>query len=277
MSKSCKDILDLIPMYIDNVLEDDIDNKVREHLKTCENCRYELTLASRISDGLRNLPDVPLSADFHKNLVEKAKEQQTKKRARRIVLFKRGGAGVAAAAVVALSVVSFANLNKADTDISEQAPIFSATPTPDTSVPEENTKTTQTNTDYTARIETYERTEPTTAPQAEAEPATITDNKASSGGGGSAAVIVPTAPATTEETLGVDAAVMCDDMSYMKAVITLNDTNRDAVMEILSSYEKDETGYRVPDINRVMRKIAELGADITAESCDLEENYIIVK
>jgi hypothetical protein len=74
-----------------------------------------------------------------------------------------------------------------------------------------------------------------------------------------------------------DVSAICDDLTCTKATITLDDTNRDAVMEILSQYGKDDIGYLIPDINNVLRKIAELGIQVQTESCELEHNYIIIK
>lgn len=270
-TQNCSEILNLIPSYIDDILDDEEKDRVAEHIKSCANCRAEYELMSSIAEKTKDLPDITISADFHKNLIKRAETLQARKRARRTILLRRSGAGVAAAAVVALSVVSFGNLSNSKTDLDN--PVYTATPSPDSVVV--TTEDVSTHSDNNARVEvhTKEAAQSVDTPKdtkAEVAPAPITENV---GGGSSAAS--PEAPSTTD--LSTDMATMCDDLSYMKAVITLDDTNREAVMGILTQYEKDEIGYRVPDINKVMRKIAELGITATAESCEFSQNYIIVK
>lgn len=270
-SQNCSEILNLIPSYIDDILDNEEKDRVAEHINSCANCRAEYEQISALIAKTKDLPDVAISSDFHKNLMEKAAALQAKKRARRIVLLRRSGAGVAAAAVVALSVVSFGNLSNSNTDINDNSPIYSATPSPDSVAV--TTEDVSTYSDSSARVEVYTKeqsTKKSESTKTEASPAPVTD---SAGGGSSAAT--PAAPSSTDQN--TDIAAICEDISYMKAVITVDDANRDAVMEILSQYEKDDIGYRVPDINKVMRKISELGITVTAESCELSQNYIIVK
>ena len=212
-----------------------------------------------------------VSENFHKNLMTKAAEQQAKKRARRIVLLRRSSAGVAAAAVVALSVVGFSNLNSTKTDIDYTN--YSVTPTSDTiSVPvDETAPSVQNKESATPVIKTEEKVR-----QDIAYDSFVDENTAPAGGGSTAKDTSAASPALPSEA-GIGAvAVICDDLTCTKAAITLDDTNRDAVMEILSQYEKDEIGYLIPDINNVLRKIAELGIQVQAESCELAHNYIIV-
>ena len=272
MNESCKDIVDLIPLYIDNVLEDDINSKVKEHLKYCNDCNQEFLFLSKISKSLQEIPDVSVSENFHKNLMAKAAEQQAKKRARRIVLLRRSSAGVAAAAVVALSVVGFSNLNSTKTDIDYTN--YSVTPTSDTiSVPVDETAPSVQNKESAAPVVKTEEN----IRQDIAYDSFVDETTAPSGGGSTAKDTSAASPALpSEEGIGF-VAVICEDLTCTKASITLDDTNRDAVMEILSQYEKDEIGYLIPDINNVLRKIAELGIQVQAESCDLAHNYIIIK
>ena len=272
MKESCKDIVDLIPLYIDNALEDDINSKVKEHLKYCKDCNQEFLFLSKISNTLQKIPDVSVSENFHKNLMAKVAEQQSKKRTRRIVLLRRSSAGVAAAAVVALSVVSFSNLNNTKTDIDSTN--YSVAPTSDAiSVPVD---------EPVSSVQNKESTPPTAGTEEKVikdiSYDSFVDNNTAPPSGGSTAKDIPAASPTlpAEESVG-DVAVICDDLTCMKAVITLDDTNRVAVMEILSQYEKDDTGYLIPDINNVLRKIAEQGIQVQTESCDLAHNYIIIK
>ena len=277
-TSNCSEILNLIPSYIDDLLDIEVKDRVAEHINSCDKCRAELTLMTSVREKTKELPDVKISADFHARLIEKAKEQKAKKRARRIVLLRRSGAGVAAAAVVALSVVSFGNLGNTDSDIGDQAPVYSAAPTPEvTPTPDVNTETDVTS---TARTEStaqnvQNHTQPKEAAPQAAPVTDITDTAPVSGGGSSGGG--SSAKADLEAEVTVDAAVVCDESAYMAAEITLDDSNREAVMEILAPYEKDHMGYKVPDIGAILRKIAELGIEVQAKDCDMNSNYIIVK
>ncbi len=271
MNESCKDIVDLIPLYIDNVLEDDINSKVKEHIKHCKYCNQEFLFLSKISKSFQEIPDVSISENFHKNLMARVAEQQAKKRARRIVLLRRSGAGVAAAAVVALSVVGFSNLSTTKTDIDSAN--YSVVPTSDTiSVPVDET---------TSLIQSKESAAPVAKTEEKAGQdisydSFVDENTAPSGGGSTAKDISAASPSLPADDIVGDVAAICEDLTCMKAAITLNDTNRDAVMEILSQYEKDEIGYLIPDINKVLRKIAELGIHVQTETCEFTHNYIII-
>ena len=39
---NCKDILNLIPLYIDNILDSKEKDLVNEHINSCQKCREEL-------------------------------------------------------------------------------------------------------------------------------------------------------------------------------------------------------------------------------------------
>ena len=165
-----------------------------------------------------------------------------------------------AAAVVALSVVSFSNLNNTKTDIDSTN--YSVAPTSDAiSVPVD---------EPVSSVQNKESTPPTAGTEEKVikdiSYDSFVDNNTAPPSGGSTAKDIPAASPTlpAEESVG-DVAVICDDLTCMKAVITLDDTNRDAVMEILSQYEKDDTGYLIPDINNVLRKIAEQGIQVQTE------------
>ena len=265
--QNCSEILTLIPSYIDDFLDHEEKDRVAEHIKSCANCRAEYELMSSVKEKTKDLPDVTVSADFHKNLMAKAKEQKATKRARHIVLLRRSGAGVAAAAVVALSVVSFGNLNSSNEDLDNT--LYSATPSPKASVVTiEDVATYSDNKQTKAPSKAEQGVNAPKNPKTDI-PAAVSDDA------GESSAVSPEVPSSQDLSSGI--ATVCDDLLYTKAVITLDDTNRDAVMKILEQYEKDEIGYRVPDINKVMRKIAELGITVTAESCELSQNYIIVK
>ncbi len=268
MSESCKDILNLIPMYIDAILDTEESDRVAEHINSCEKCRAEFMLMASVMKKTKELPDIKISADFHNNLMQKIRKQQAENRKKRIILLRRSGAGVAAAAVVALSVVSFGGLKNSPTDIDIESPVIS-----NKSTPEADTTTTrvETTTDNNEQVKTYTNQTPKSSSPQKATPETDTLPEFS--GGGSSAAAAPTESVMTDAS----APMVCDDLSCMKSVITTDDTNRDEVLEILSQYEKDEIGYVVPDINTVMKRLSELGIKVTVENCEYSSNYIIIK
>ncbi len=125
MSKSCEQICELFSAYIDGELSKQEAQAVEAHLKECEPCREEYAFFSKIVKCAETLPELSVSDDFrnnlHARLVDAAKAQPKKGYQRSLWKFASGF--VAAAAVIALSVVSFSHLPKQ----SELTPIV---PTP---------------------------------------------------------------------------------------------------------------------------------------------------
>lgn len=276
----CEKILNLIPLYIDNCLSQEESDTVHRHITSCDACRKEYEFLSSLMNTAATLEETDLSADFHKNLMEKANDIKNKKRTKRIVLLKRSSAGVAAAAVVALCVVSFGNINK--TADNKDADSLISTP------PQENL--TAEITTYTAKEETItppiEKSTPkkSDAPKqkATATPAVspvedvttdIIEQPASGGGSSAAANTQSESSPKADEPL-----LLTEPLSFTVANISPDNHVRDAVMEILAPYEKDSIGYIVPDINTVLRKLAELGIEVNATTTtEYAQNYIILE
>ena len=123
----CESICYLLSPYIDNMLSDEESDIVREHIANCASCREELAMMQSIQTVTKQLPDIEVSADFHKNLMEKIKaEGKTEKRY--AIPWKKAAGFVAAAAVVALSVVSFLRIDKDPGN--ENLDAYLASPTP---------------------------------------------------------------------------------------------------------------------------------------------------
>ena len=269
-NSDCKKILNLIPLYVDKMLSEEETDIVSRHLEICEDCKKELDFMKSIQKTAAALPDIEPSCDFHKNLMEKAQRTQRAKKARKFIILRRAGAGAAAAAVVALCLVNFANIDNARisttpdqqispaTDIS-QNPVSLTAPTPeDLSAPEKSTAAPE---PEAAHTDTH----------TEKTPATPQEPNTPSGGGSSA---------KSPETYNGNQipSMLSLDEAYTVATVTVTDEIRDAATEILSSYEQDEKGYRVSDVNTVLRQLAELGATVEAV-CDstVTANYIIIK
>lgn len=277
----CEKILNLIPLYIDKCLTQEENDTVSRHIASCDACRKEYGFLSSLMNTAATLEETDLSADFHKKLMEKATDLKNKKRTQRIVLLKRSSAGVAAAAVVALCVVTFGNINKT---INTEQPDSAISSTPDeiistdivTYTTEEKKPAEPVQDTAAKKAGTPKQTETTAPAAAPVEDFTVDNNEqpASGGGGGSAsantqAESIPTAA----ETL-----LLTEPLPFTVASISLTDEVNDAVMKILASYEKDSIGYIVPDINAVLRKIAELGVEVNATTTtEYTQNYITIE
>ena len=258
-NSDCKNILDLIPLYIDNMLSEEETDIARKHLDFCENCRKEFNFMQSLTKTTKNLPEIDVPADFHNKLMS----QINAKKAKHYLMLKRVSTVAAAAAVIALSVVAVSNFDITqnathldqyitDTNVSD-SPVSMDSPD------EKNDKT-----DNVTEIaeQSFNAAEPAKSETTE-----------SFSGGGSAAANVKT------NDLNAPASISLDEESNFKtATIILNDDNKNAALEILSSYEKDEIGYIVADIDSVTRKLSELGIDVAVEiDIDSTTNHIIVK
>lgn len=113
MAKSdCTNILNLIPLYIDNMLSDEENDIVCEHIQECASCRGEYEFLKSIMAGAKSLPEIEVPKDFHETLMSKVRaEAKGQKLHRHKFSGWRSFAGIAAAAaVVAVSIVSYINL-----------------------------------------------------------------------------------------------------------------------------------------------------------------------
>ena len=74
MAKSeCTNILNLIPLYIDNMLSDEENDIVCEHIKECASCRGEYEFLKSIMAGAESLPEIEVPKDFHETLMNKVR------------------------------------------------------------------------------------------------------------------------------------------------------------------------------------------------------------
>lgn len=114
MAKSdCTNILNLIPLYIDNMLSEEEHDIVCEHIAGCSDCRKEYEMMKSIMVSAGSLPEIDVPEGFHENLMEKIRvaAKDAPKR-RTLIPWRRATGFVAAAAVVALSVVSYLSLDR---------------------------------------------------------------------------------------------------------------------------------------------------------------------
>ncbi len=135
MAKSkCMNILPSIPLLVDGALSASESDSIEKHLSVCPDCRREFDLYRAMKHTTATLSAPQLSSDFHEKLMKTIGEvtlsQETAAPKRARVLrppFLRHAMGfAAAAAVVALSIVSFLNMPK--TTPSDNLDDFAAQP-----------------------------------------------------------------------------------------------------------------------------------------------------
>lgn len=274
-TSDCKNILNLIPLYIDNVLSEEENDIVLRHINSCKLCKKEHEFMVSLMRNTHELPAIEVPSDFHKNIMVKAQNILRAKTARRMTYLKRGSAGFAAAAVIALSVVTYSNLGKTEKGAIPDDFAFTVSPSSQPSespspVVDEN---------INQRIQVPVQKEKNILADAQEGPA----EPSSGSGGGSAAASAPTLDIAAEikqdETLLTEATTFLEKKpEFTKTVIMTNEENHAAVLDILSIYEKDGIGYKVENINEVTRKLAELGCVAKATADDtLSTNYIVLK
>ncbi len=111
-NSDCTNILNLIPLYIDNMLSDEDTDIVCEHIANCASCRSEYEFLKSIMASAGSLPEIEASKNFHNSLMEKVRAEKRAGTAHKHKLFHwRAVTGIAAAAaVIAVSIVSYINL-----------------------------------------------------------------------------------------------------------------------------------------------------------------------
>jgi len=112
MDYSCKNIRNMLPTYLDNMMNEMDAKTIEKHLNNCAACRREYEFLKSIMETAQDLPEIEVSDNFnetlHKNLI-KAKNNKRSlylKNIRNIAV-----ATLSTAAVIAISVVSLGNLN----------------------------------------------------------------------------------------------------------------------------------------------------------------------
>ena len=82
----------------------------------------------------------------------------------------------------------------------------------------------------------------------------------------------------TEQQIPATASLDEETKIYKSATVTVTEDVRDEIFKILSDFEKDETGYIVDDIESVVEKLKEIGASVVMDSADANaNNYIMIK
>jgi len=84
---NCADVRENLSLYIDNEVDENLKQEIKEHLNSCASCMKEFRELLNITALLRDIPDAPLPANFDSGLktairLEKRKAEKGKLRAR---------------------------------------------------------------------------------------------------------------------------------------------------------------------------------------------------
>ena len=245
----CKDVLNLIPLYIDNMLSKKESDIVSQHIKSCKKCKEELALMKSLTRSIKDTLEVDLPEDFHKKLMMRVENDLRRKKTLRNIFMRRIGAGVAAAAALVLSLVALSDFvphhDKQNSDI-YLASDLSKNPINITAPTKESKALPIDNTDKKPHEATQKSND---------------------------APLPDKAEANLPVSISLDENTPC-----VFATVSAKEDIKSAVLEILSSYEKDETGYIVNDFDDAIARLKELGAKITFKTDDaLSNNYIVLE
>lgn len=64
----CNEIRELLSLYIDNMLEDELKSEVEKHIAFCPECKKEYEELKELSQILSDLPEVPLPENFDQRI-----------------------------------------------------------------------------------------------------------------------------------------------------------------------------------------------------------------
>lgn len=240
-TKDCDKIIEQLPLFIDDMLESSQAEAVSEHIDKCPDCKKEYNYLKAIMKKTGELPEKELPTDFHEELMQKIRKE---KKSRHIVL-RRVSAYAAAAAVVAMSFLALGEFkNDENTGIKEK---YITSEVSDEPISEEVLK---------EKLVSIENKTPKKAQKPKEE--IINEEQ------------IP-ASISLEE-------VEEDKETFVTVTVTPTDDIRDVILEILSPYEKDDTGYIVEDIDSLIKTLKEKDIKITVSTPEsATQNYVIIK
>ena len=276
----CEKIQALLPLYIENELSEKETDSVRKHLENCSECQKEYAFFASMLKKLSSMPEPELPKDFHSNLMRKVHAQTPAKKTY-FIDFKRIAGFAAAAAVLALSVVSYLNLEKSN-EQNINPDVYLTAPAQQEEI-EDKPQATETQEPIVA--------EKTVAPKKTSRPkAPIERNDTQGEMGGFSRVreipeeTTPEAQAATsaapimEQTENVPAYT--NEEPFTLATVSVSETEREIAETILSNFAKEDEGYLVGEnLDLVLEKLATLeGYTVTkTEDNRLTENTLFLK
>ena len=260
MAKSdCENILNLIPLYIDNMLSKEESDIVCRHIEECASCKEEYEFLKSIMGT--ELPEIEVPDGFHDRLMANVRKTIPSPK-KRVYLNRRIISGVAAAAVIALSVVSYLNLG--NEDISQNPDDYVAPIETQKPISEEPGKTQQ-----SEQWETHIAPERNVQPKLVDEPMPATED-------------VDTGIVNSEENVGEDTPItaFCLREEYCLTFVTVDESEIDNALKILENCEKDEIGYIAgEEKENLLLKLSELsGYSVRIKTDnDIQNDYIIIE
>ncbi len=70
----CDEYLDDISLYVDNMLDDNKINKLKEHMNSCEECKQTYENLVFIKTTLQDMEDIDFPENLHENIMSKIEE-----------------------------------------------------------------------------------------------------------------------------------------------------------------------------------------------------------
>lgn len=255
-NQECEKIRKLLPLYIDSMLSDKETDEVIRHLDKCSDCRNEYNYLKAIIGTTKEISEKEVPKDFHKNLMEKVKSEDHKKKKRYITL-RHISAGVAAAAVIAISFVALGEINEPEKAQLSDEYITSRL----SDEPIQKEAGSDILTDYSSAQEENNVNKSADKTSSVSKNTAIEEKQTQT------AEQIPASISLEEET-----------KTYKTVAVTITEDIRDEIIEILSDFKQDKTGYIVEDIEDVVRKLKEIGASvqIIIDSTDAK-NHIVIK
>lgn len=257
-NSDCKNILNLIPLYIDNMLSEEENDIVGRHICSCENCKKEFEFMSSLLKNTKVLPEIQVPPEFHNKLMSQVRRKKTIRR----ILSKRAGAFVAAAAIIALSIVAISDFHISENSTNPDkyiAPNSNISDSPvSLNAPDKE--------DNTAPVTKNKvKTDLNKSPIESADVNVFGDKSGE-------------APYSEQESTKTAQFSVHDEDVFKTVTIVLTESTKDTVLEILADCEKDQIGYIVDDINYVTDKLSQLGIEVKIEEDNNStKNYIVVK
>ena len=284
----CETVQKQIPLYIDNMLSDEEKIIVKEHIEKCDACQSEFALMQSILKDLAALPEPELSEGFHERWVANLQKEASKPRISIVIPWKKVTGFAAAAAVVALSVVSFFQLDQngtgqnPDVYLTEPAPIVQqgvSDASEESGTPVSEAEETQVNPRQGRAMEA--RTEKPAGKQE-----THLPEVAQEMADGQPAVYTPASRMIAEDGVqdaGLEAfsgETEYGETTYGVVTVTVAETAKPQAEEILAAYPKDDYGYAVGEsLQDVLARLELLeGYSMTAETVEsISETYIVLQ
>ena len=274
-NSDCEKILSLIPLYIDGMVSESEKEKVYLHLNSCQKCKKEFELISALVSTAGEIAEISLPADFHKNLMMKVEAKARSKKAKHHLTLRRIGTGAVAAAVLALSVVTFSNVGNEGNEKNSDQYLLSPSDVSKSPISKEIENSAQT---AKTREESEKNNRKDTTLHDVAKENSSADNEKTNIN----QIFAGNESIKTEDKKDDAQAVLVvetdEDTTYTIATVSAEESEKEKVSEILSCYEKDEIGYKVSDIKKIIKSLKDLGVTvILEESMKVTQDYIIIK